>query len=736
MSNRRGRKRKNIEPPPSGKRFQGENSSRTQDDWSVSSNPRLVSVNEGYAIGNHTIVRPPVFSRLGDRPGPLVTSDLYHNIDERHVQQHNPRGANSGHRLTPHSSHQPHPTKRQRLSRPEPRNLPLTDDQCLHDLANSETGKMLELLAKRQRQGELRELLKSKDATSGSITLTLLVKMFAKLGTLFTPGASHQPSTPHMEAKLKEIMRYLIESDTFGGFYLSLGSFLCQMPMEGSAIKRKELLPILHDTLAMCNVLLDIYPGQASGNLPIIDTCIGTATQLGQQQIIFQELSEKAQKLLRKRNDIRTKSFELNCDSSYDQKFSVVLPPPEQLHQDMLTLRENVICGAFPDASVYLTIQFQLLQEDFLKPLRDALRDVNPLRTGLQGIGEEDDESQRVMVYRDVRFDKGRTFTFSGIAYRISFKTPRKIKWNRSKKLQYGSLVCLSINNFQTLLYATIVEREIEDLNNGITSIQLQDCSPDDEMRISQSMQFSMIESPGYYEAYAPVLKRLHAIQPSELPFKSYLVDLKTEVDPPSYLKDALAILDLKGIVCKCSGPHCEHDSIDILDEEEWDSLPTPLLDSSQKKALHVALTKEMALIQGPPGTGKTYVGLKLIQAFLRNQLLWDATGSILEKCPIVVICYTNHALDQFLEGILQFKLDVQVRRIGSRTKSDTIRELNIQRFVHRYCREYKIFNPMKSWTEKQKLVEAMEEFINGRFCREKSQLYCYFLSCYVIDDI
>ena len=42
----------------------------------------------------------------------------------------------------------------------------------------------------------------------------------------------------------------------------------------------------------------------------------------------------------------------------------------------------------------------------------------------------------------------------------------------------------------------------------------------------------------------------------------------------------------------------------------------------------------------------------------------------------------------------------------------------------------------MKSWTEKQKLVEAMEDFITGQFSREKSQLYCYFLSCYVIDDI
>ena len=583
-------------------------------------------------------------------------------------------------------------------------------------------------LVKRGREGELGELLRSEDVTSGSITLTLLVKIFAKLGTLLTPSVSHQPTTPFVEAKLKEIMKYLIENDTFGGFYLSLGRFLCQMPTEGSATKRKELLPILHDTITMCNALLDIYPGQASGNLPIIDICIGTATQLGQQQILFQEISEKAQQLLRKRNNIRTKSYELNCEGSYDQNFSVVLPPPHELHQDMLTLCKNVIFGAFSDASTYLTIQFQLLREDFLNPLRSALRGVSETK--------DDDESQSVMVYRDVRFDKGRSFTFSGIAYRISFKTPRKIKWNRSKKLQYGSLVCLSTDNFQTLLYATLVERDTEDLNNGITSIQLQDCSPDDEMKISPSMHFSMIESPGYYEAYAPVLKRLHAIKPTELPFKHYLVDLKTEIDPPNYFKDVLPILDLKGIVCKCSGSQCEHETVNILDEEQWDDLPTPLLDPSQKKALHMALTKEMALIQGPPGTGKTYVGLKLIEALLRNRTPWEAIGLGQGKCPIIVICYTNHALDQFLEGILRLKLNVQVRRIGSRSKSEEIRELNLQRFVHRYCREHHIFNPMKSWVEKQKVVEAMYEFINGQFCREKSQLYCYFLSRYVTEDI
>lgn len=43
---------------------------------------------------------------------------------------------------------------------------------------------------------------------------------------------------------------------------------------------------------------------------------------------------------------------------------------------------------------------------------------------------------------------------------------------------------------------------------------------------------------------------------------------------------------------------------------------------------------------------GKTYVGLKIAQALLNNQDLWKE-----DNTPMLVVCYTNHALDQFLEG-------------------------------------------------------------------------------------
>jgi len=84
-----------------------------------------------------------------------------------------------------------------------------------------------------------------------------------------------------------------------------------------------------------------------------------------------------------------------------------------------------------------------------------------------------------------------------------------------------------------------------------------------------------------------------------------------------------------------------------------------------------VAVECMLNIFAGPPGTGKTYVGLRIIQTFLKN--LFDRTlqhgfmedvetcGEVEHilpkqlKTPILVVCYTNHALDQFLEGILEF---------------------------------------------------------------------------------
>lgn len=67
-------------------------------------------------------------------------------------------------------------------------------------------------------------------------------------------------------------------------------------------------------------------------------------------------------------------------------------------------------------------------------------------------------------------------------------------------------------------------------------------------------------------------------------------------------------------------------------------------------------------------GTGKTYIGLRIVEVLLTNTSQW----------PILIVCYTNHALDQFLEGILKFCGSIELVRIGGRSQSPALEKHNL----------------------------------------------------------
>ncbi|CAF4423240.1 unnamed protein product, partial [Rotaria magnacalcarata] len=78
-----------------------------------------------------------------------------------------------------------------------------------------------------------------------------------------------------------------------------------------------------------------------------------------------------------------------------------------------------------------------------------------------------------------------------------------------------------------------------------------------------------------------------------------------------------------------------------------------------------------------PPGCGKTFLGVRLAELFYRNR-------ERIAGCerPILMICYTNHALDQFLSSIIQ-KLSLtpgQIVRVGGRSSHPQIEPFLIQK--------------------------------------------------------
>lgn len=121
---------------------------------------------------------------------------------------------------------------------------------------------------------------------------------------------------------------------------------------------------------------------------------------------------------------------------------------------------------------------------------------------------------------------------------------------------------------------------------------------------------------------------------------------------------------------------------VTVLNRQSWPSHDELDLDPSQFEALHAALTRELVVIQGPPGTGKTFIGLKIAQILIENKL------ETKRRTPILVVCLTNHALDQFLMGIMRYTQ--KIVRIGGQSRCEELAEFNL-RFVRKQTksREY-----------------------------------------------
>jgi hypothetical protein len=345
-------------------------------------------------------------------------------------------------------------------------------------------------------------------------------------------------------------------------------------------------------------------------------------------------------------------------------------------------LAKNIVKGKYDSLMHYLDTHFFLLREDAITSIRDGIKQYRNKRAALERKErpQASNKASEVSIYHSVRLT-GICPTLGGIVYRVSFKLESdvggaakadkktnapSVDWKRSKRLLYGSLICISPDHFETLYWATVANRDV----SLLSSSQEIDLKFPEEYQacLDPSLKYTMVESNStYFEAYRHVLTALKSTNIHTFPFLDYLVHCKVNLEEPSYLKTGSAVYNLSNVF------DGDASVLNILDQTWPASKIHTTMDDSQLSALKQALTKEIAVIQGPPGTGKTFVGLKVIRALLDNR---DARG-LGGTGPVLVVCYTNHALDQFLEGIMQFESNVV--RIGSRSKSDLLKDRNLK---------------------------------------------------------
>ena len=150
-----------------------------------------------------------------------------------------------------------------------------------------------------------------------------------------------------------------------------------------------------------------------------------------------------------------------------------------------------------------------------------------------------------------------------------------------------------------------------------------------------------MVESTAYYEAYRHVLEGLRELSliPDVMPMEKYIVscDVKNPGVPqflriPSH-RPRFNMADVLEKKIPGTRSRLTRKVFDITDHLLWPPAECTHLDSSQLKALEMALTKDVSVIQGPPGTGKTYIGHKIVEAYLKNRVV---LGSSEKQLPFL----------------------------------------------------------------------------------------------------
>ena len=135
-----------------------------------------------------------------------------------------------------------------------------------------------------------------------------------------------------------------------------------------------------------------------------------------------------------------------------------ICPTNEEIKsQERPFLRKNIKKGRYQDVEHYLDVQFRLLREDFLQPLREGIYEITHNIPRAQ-------RNQLMKCNQGVRI-AGKELTESGIIYKVHFDVSKfpMTKWAHSKRLIYGSFLCLSKDNFETILFATVANRDLRD---------------------------------------------------------------------------------------------------------------------------------------------------------------------------------------------------------------------------------------------------------------------------------
>lgn len=383
-----------------------------------------------------------------------------------------------------------------------------------------------------------------------------------------------------------------------------------------------------------------------------------------------------------------------------------------------------------PGQAGLLDRQFRLLREDTVGQLRDAVqiecRRLNK-PPNAQPPTKRQNNGIRNIIYDNVALLRQEFDRKKGLQVVAEFDQPsalakkgakeREEWWKNSKQLQVDAFVCLVSSTGRAIFFSICdptpsppprqkygnEERGVQSVeqqrafnerpslfkhkNRATLMLSLVEIIPEEIIwinshlgRAHRGQLQSLVEFPGVLlPSFQPTLQALQKMSRSlDLPFSQLIapdIQYAGDVDmhAPAYTRKPGFTFNLETLT---GGEQLLFAPGKPFDDTTLSKKST--LDRAQRLSTLNALGSGLALIQGPPGTGKSYTGVAIIKTLLKNR-------EAAKLGPIICVCYTNHALDQLLEHLVKDGVK-QLIRLGSRSKSELLQDLNL----HRISKELK----------------------------------------------
>ncbi|GAV98679.1 protein [Lentinula edodes] len=434
-------------------------------------------------------------------------------------------------------------------------------------------------------------------------------------------------------------------------------------------------------------------------------------------------------------------------------------------HAEMLCPVPPYVPVTLPDAPHHcrkdsmerlLDVQFRLLREELVAPVRESLsiiqddldtiasrRGSAKMLTQLEEVVARNGGMYRTKGHNSVMFQVYTNVELSplkaerkGFTVGLVLDAPpggaraagakdRQDYWKHagSKRLASGTLVALLlvINNRLDIYLGTVASSNTELVDSSKyhesrVEIRVSFVEPQvelmalrrDKATVNASQFAILIDNSIMFESVRPFLDTLQSVEPTSIPFKSYLSQSgnldKMQLHPPKFATSPRFMfhLDCLARPGKYIHPMKPTDEASIR-RARFELKLSSILDASQADAMVDALTREVALIQGPPGTGKSFTGKEILRVLFKNKI-----------SPVVLIAFTNHALDHMLLSLLDADITSNFVRLGSRSSNERIAEYTLDKLEKTFSEKQALDRTVgREYASLKKLEEQMKTILD-----------------------